>query len=117
MDKRYTVKKYLLVETQKLREYQVPFYNVAIPVDVVQSLGLALGLCFPNGLRADILDEEMILKLEQAELYRLGYALETASPRLQKMIGKNVDLEKLEYMINFSSSRGIITHIPIVRRS
>lgn len=76
--------------------------------------GLDLKFSFPNGLRADILDEELILKMKEAGLYRLNYALETASPRLQKMIKKNINLEKLRKMIHFTSNEGIITNLFIM---
>jgi len=51
-------------------------------------------LLFPNGLRIDLLDEEMIDKLEKAGTYYLSFALETASPRLQKLIRKNIDFDR-----------------------
>lgn len=49
---------------------------------------------FPNALRADLLDEEMIAALAEARCYHLSIAIETGSPRLQKLIGKNLNLEK-----------------------
>lgn len=79
--------------------------------DLILARGLDLKFCFPNGLRADTMDEALLLKMKEAGLYRLSYALETASPRLQKLIRKNIDLEKLEYMIYFTSSQGIITDL------
>lgn len=79
--------------------------------DMILERGLDIRFSFPNGLRADILDEEIILKMKSAGLYRLNYALETASPRLQKMIKKNIDLKKLKDIIHFTSSQNIITNL------
>jgi len=79
--------------------------------DMIVERGLELRFSFPNGLRADILDEEIILKMKSAGLYRLNYALETASPRLQKLIRKNIDLDKLKEMIHFTSAQGILTNL------
>jgi len=79
--------------------------------DMILERGLELRFSFPNGLRADILDEEIILKMKSAGLYRLNYALETASPRLQKLIRKNIDLDKLKEMIHFTSTQGILTNL------
>jgi amino acid adenylation domain-containing protein len=50
---------------------------------------------YPNGLRGDILKKEYIDLMVEAGTVSIGFALESASPRLQKMIGKNLDLEKL----------------------
>jgi len=51
-------------------------------------------ISFPNGLRADQLDEELIHLFEEAGTVEMALAVETASPRLQKLIGKQLNLEK-----------------------
>lgn len=72
-------------------------------------LDFKLAISFPNGLRADRMDEELVDLLKEAGTYRLNYAVETASPRLQKMIRKNVDLEKTSHMISYTADKGIMT--------
>ncbi|NIM12785.1 MAG: amino acid adenylation domain-containing protein [Candidatus Aminicenantes bacterium] len=57
--------------------------------------GLDIQIFFPNGLRGDILTKDYIDLMVEAGTVNLGLALETASPRLQKMIRKNLDLDKL----------------------
>jgi amino acid adenylation domain-containing protein/non-ribosomal peptide synthase protein (TIGR01720 family) len=52
-------------------------------------------LFFPNGMRGDILTRDYIDLMAEAGVTSLALALETASPRLQKCIGKNLDIEKL----------------------
>ncbi|MGD2090341.1 MAG: AMP-binding protein [Candidatus Aminicenantes bacterium] len=52
-------------------------------------------LFFPNGMRADRLTREYIDLMVEAGTVNLALALETASPRLQKLIRKNLDIEKL----------------------
>ncbi|MGV8122006.1 MAG: B12-binding domain-containing radical SAM protein [Candidatus Xenobiia bacterium LiM19] len=79
--------------------------------DMILERGLDIRFSFPNGLRADLLDEEIILKMKSAGLYRLNYALETASPRLQKMIKKHINLVKLREMIHFTSAQNILTNL------
>jgi amino acid adenylation domain-containing protein len=57
--------------------------------------GLEVHLLFPNGLRGDLLTKEYIDLMVEAGTINIALALETASPRLQKLIGKNLDIEKL----------------------
>lgn len=63
---------------------------------------LDINLFFPNGVRADLLTKDYMDLMVEAGTVSVAFALETASPRLQKMIGKNLNLEKfqanLEYM-------------------
>lgn len=66
-------------------------------------------LYFPNGLRADQLDDEFIELLGQANTQQVSLAVETASPRLQRMIGKNLDLSKAREAIDKISRRFITT--------
>lgn len=70
---------------------------------------LKLALAFPNGLRADILTKELITLLRQAGTYKVNFGIETTSPRLQQMIGKRLNLDKAEEMINATGRTGIIT--------
>ncbi|HLP61403.1 MAG TPA: condensation domain-containing protein, partial [Candidatus Deferrimicrobium sp.] len=51
-------------------------------------------LFFPNGLRGDILTPDFIDLMVAAGTVNIDLALETASPRLQKLIGKQLNLEK-----------------------
>lgn len=71
--------------------------------------GMALRLAFPNGLRGDVLEEEDILLLKQAGAYMLTLAIETGSPRLQRVIRKNLDIGKVMRNIAFAGRLGLIT--------
>lgn len=55
---------------------------------------------FPNGLRADILDTECIELMCKAGTYWCGIAIETVTPRLQKLVGKNLDIDKAGWAIS-----------------
>ncbi len=70
---------------------------------------IKIRLSFPNGLRADRMDEELIVKLKQAGAYLIYYAVETASPELQKEAHRNLDLEKTRQVIEMTARLGIIT--------
>jgi hypothetical protein len=63
--------------------------------------GLNVQFFFPEGLRGDILTREYIDLMIEAGTVMIALALETASPRLQKLIGKNLNIEKLHKNIEY----------------
>ena len=71
--------------------------------------GSRFSLAFPNGLRADIMTKELVSLLKKAGTYKIHYGFETVSPRLQKMIGKNLDIPKAVEMFDATAGSGIIT--------
>jgi amino acid adenylation domain-containing protein len=62
---------------------------------------LKLQILFPSGLRGDILSPDYIDLMSEAGVIQFVVALETASPRLQKLIKKNLNIEKLKENINY----------------
>ncbi|HLP62755.1 MAG TPA: AMP-binding protein, partial [Candidatus Deferrimicrobium sp.] len=58
-------------------------------------------LFFPNGVRGDILTREYIDLMVRAGTVSMALALETASPRLQKLIGKNLNVERLRENLEY----------------
>lgn len=48
---------------------------------------------FPNGLRADCIDDEFIELLKECGLINIALAVESASPKIQRVIGKNLNIE------------------------
>lgn len=73
-------------------------------------LDLSLSLAFPNGVRADQLDHELVKLLAAAGTTNLAVAVETASQRLQKRIGKNLNLERVHQAISWADEAGIVTN-------
>ncbi|MHA2039757.1 MAG: B12-binding domain-containing radical SAM protein [Promethearchaeota archaeon] len=63
---------------------------------------------FPNGLRADHIDEKMLDLFESDGTVQIALAIETATPRLQKIIGKNLNLDKAKKAIQAASKRFIV---------
>ncbi|MGB7606439.1 MAG: condensation domain-containing protein [Lutisporaceae bacterium] len=63
--------------------------------------GLKLQIFFPQGLRGDILTKEYIDLMIEAGVVSMALALETASPRLQRLIGKNLNLIRLKENIEY----------------
>lgn len=66
-------------------------------------------LSFPNALRADILDETSVDLLKRAGAGEVSVAVETASPRLQKLLKKNLSLDKVSRAIDNLVSGRIFT--------
>jgi radical SAM superfamily enzyme YgiQ (UPF0313 family) len=64
-------------------------------------------LHFPNALRTDILEPEDMDLFKQAGTVSTCFAIETSSPRLQKMINKNLNIEKAVRTIDASVNAGI----------
>jgi amino acid adenylation domain-containing protein len=63
--------------------------------------GLQAHLHFPNGIRGDILTPGYIDLMVAAGTVTMDLALETTSPRLQKLIRKNLNLERLYQNIDY----------------
>ncbi|MBI4802817.1 MAG: cobalamin B12-binding domain-containing protein [Elusimicrobia bacterium] len=77
--------------------------------DEIINRGIKIKLSFPNGLRIDGMDEELLVKLKKAGTHLIFYAIESASPKMQKQIGKNIDLEKAARIVRQTVRQGIVT--------
>jgi len=66
-----------------------------------------LHFSFPNGVRADILDEEVLDALAKGGTWLMSIAVETVTPRLQDLIEKYLDVDKAFWAINAAEDRGI----------
>jgi len=73
--------------------------------EMIIKSGIKVQLFFPNGVRGDILTEEGIDLMVEAGMVHIAMALETASPRLQKLVRKNLDLEKFRENIHYIAAR------------
>lgn len=106
----------LLHETYGVTDFQIvdDIFNlhkprlIAIMQEVSRRWPGKLFFSFPNGVRADILDEEVLDALEAAGTIQMSIAVETVTPRLQTLIDKNLDIEKTLWAINEADKRGII---------
>jgi len=67
------------------------------------------GIAFPNGLRGDLLDEDLIRLMKKANCWHTSIAIETSSPRMQREIRKNIDMEKLKNALRLLKKYDIFT--------
>lgn len=77
-------------------------------MDKIIASGIEINIDFPNGLRGDILDEEILNRLKKAGTRSICFAIESASERIQKLIKKNLKLESLKRNIDISDKLGIL---------
>ncbi|MFH1530480.1 MAG: radical SAM protein [Pseudomonadota bacterium] len=105
-----------LVRKHGIREFQIAddLFNGSRPrtlaiCEGIQRRGLDVKLCFPNGLRADRLDLEEIDALHAAGTWRVCVSPETATPRLQALVGKHNDLGRIRESIRALVRRNILT--------
>jgi len=76
-------------------------------MDLMIENNFNLKFSFPNGLRADRMDEELVLKMREAGCYRVNYAIESGSPRIQKLMKKNLKLDRAREIIDFTAEQKI----------
>ena len=105
----------LLTQRHGVKEIQIvdDIFNLDLArakriCDLIVERNIKIKIAFPNGLRGDIMDRELIRKLKQAGCYSATYAIETASPRFQGLIRKNLDLKKVRQVINWTYQEKII---------
>ncbi|NIM15786.1 MAG: amino acid adenylation domain-containing protein [Candidatus Aminicenantes bacterium] len=75
--------------------------NAVELMELIIKSSMDIQLFFPNGFRGDILDRDFIDLMVQAGTVNLDVALESASPRIQKLIRKNLDLEKFKENVQY----------------
>ncbi len=80
----------------------------AIASAIVDSGLTDVRLSFPCGLRGDRMDTELLEKL-QPIVYRLHYAVESASPRIQKLCKKHLKLDRLLEVVDETDRLGMLT--------
>jgi anaerobic magnesium-protoporphyrin IX monomethyl ester cyclase len=65
-----------------------------------------IAIDFLNGLRADLMDHELIDLMIEAGAYYFAYAIETATPRLQDLIEKHNKLDVLADTVEYTVRQG-----------
>jgi len=76
--------------------------------DMVREEHGSIAIHFVNGLRTDILDEAQIDALVSAGTNMCAFSLESGSHRIQKMIGKNLDIERYLENVHRATEAGIM---------
>ena len=66
-----------------------------------------LRFAFPNGIRADHIDQELIKLFRRMGVYSIAYGIESASERVRQRIRKSLDLGRLNNAIRLTARHGI----------
>lgn len=66
-------------------------------------------LSFPNAIRADLMDDHSVELLKRVGVGEVSIAFETAAPRLQKMIRKNLSVDRALATVEAMARRRIFT--------
>ena len=72
--------------------------------------GWELAISYPNGLRGDILSEELVDLMKAAGTFKVSIAIESGTKRVQKLMRKNLKFEKAKESIRMLVDRRILTH-------
>jgi anaerobic magnesium-protoporphyrin IX monomethyl ester cyclase len=106
-----------LIETYNIKEIHIEDDTFNFKIDRAKDImsgiierGYRLAIAFPNGIRGDIVDQELIALFKEAGVYRIHFGIESASPRIQKMICKSLDFDRLNNSINMATRAKISSH-------
>ncbi len=70
--------------------------------DMIVQEGLEIGIQFGNGVRLERLDEELMQKLAAAGTHHLCIAIESASPRIQRLSKKYLKLHQVKDVVGWA---------------
>ena len=68
---------------------------------------LDIHLQFPNGVRGDRFDEELIALMKQAGTHYMAIAIETVSMKFQKLVRKNLKIDRARQSLTWARSNDI----------
>jgi len=71
--------------------------------------GLDVALAFPNGLRIERMDEEVLDALIRAGMRRISYGIESGDPRTLQAMKRYGDIEKIREVVRMTAARGVLT--------
>ncbi len=105
-----------LVKKVKIRELgiQDDIFNTDIKrakkiMKMVIERGIKIPFTFPNGIRADLIDEELVVLMKKAGLYRTAVGIESGVQEVLDTIGKNEKLSDIENAVKLFKRHGIQT--------
>ena len=106
-----------LIKAYGIREFHIvdDVFNVnmkraKIVLDAIIERNLNIHISFPNGLRADFFDDELIDKMQRAGVYRMALGIESGSQRIQDMIKKDLDINIIYDVVEKLTSARMSVH-------
>lgn len=106
-----------LYEKYSIREFVIEDDNFTMDLlraknfcDLIIENNLDISVQFPNGIRADRIDEELMSKLSQIGTHTISIGIESGVSRIQKLIRKNLDLTSVKTTIGLAKKYNILTN-------
>ena len=75
---------------------------------IVRNYNLAINL--QSGVRIENIDEEILVKMKQAGVYKIAFGVETADEKLLEIHNKKLNLKKMEEVVSLSKRLGFLTY-------
>jgi len=106
-----------LMERYGVKEFHIvdDMFNLNMPrakliLQMIIDRKLDIHISFPNGLRVDFFDDELIDIMTRAGVYRMALGVEAGSQRIQDMIKKDLDIGLVEGVVKRLTSARISVH-------
>jgi len=105
-----------LVRDHGVRE--IHFWDDVFNLDRERTLAICRGiveaklditLAFPNGLRIERMDAEILDALLRAGMRRISYGIESGDPRTLHAMKRYGNLEKIREVVRMTAARGVLT--------
>ncbi len=78
-------------------------------LEEIARAGLELSFLFCNGLRADMVDRDVLRSLRRMGTWSVGYGVEDADPEILRRAGKPTDLDRVRDAVSDARAMGIAT--------
>ncbi len=78
--------------------------------DGIAERGWNIHIQFPNGLRTDLLNRDVLEALRRAGTFRVSIAIESVTPRIQKQVKKYLNIKRVERNIAIADELGMMMH-------
>jgi anaerobic magnesium-protoporphyrin IX monomethyl ester cyclase len=85
--------------TQKMRVFQIR--------DEIKKKNIRVKFAFPNGLRADYVDEEVLWALKDMGTYSIVFGVESGNQNVLDRVNKNIKLEEIERAFRLARKVGL----------
>jgi radical SAM superfamily enzyme YgiQ (UPF0313 family) len=106
-----------LVSRYKIKEIQIEddIFNIKKErvvkfFDLLNQKNIKLSIAFPNGLKYDFLDEEIIKLFKKNGVYRVPLGIESTSDRMMTVLRKKHNFNKLQSVIQLLRKYNILVH-------
>ena len=104
----------LLYHNYGIREIHIVDDNFTLDkqhaISVLQKIydsNLGISISFPNGLKVESLDEELLILMKKCGVYLISLGIESGSNRILKLMNKKLTVEKIKEKVELINKIGI----------